>query len=59
MRREQCGCSLVHCSLDAHARSLSCRFRSPQIAIKYPKRSKRVRERDVNSEQVNIGTVQA
>ena len=57
MSGEQWGCSLVHCSLDAHARSLSRRFRTPLIAIKYPKRSKRVRERGVNSEQVNNGGV--
>lgn len=55
MSSAQRGCSLVHCSLDALSLTLSRGLKNPQIHIKNPKRSKRVRERRVNSEQVNIG----
>jgi hypothetical protein len=57
MSSAQRGCSLVHCSLRLHSLTLSRVLRTSQIPIKNPMRSKRVRERRVNSEQVNIGEV--
>lgn len=53
MSGAQRGCSLVHCSLDTLSLSPIHLLRNPQIAINIALRSKRARERRVNSEQVN------
>jgi hypothetical protein len=53
MSGAQRGCALVHCSLHALSLTPIRSLKTPQTAIKEAKRSKRARERRVNSEQVN------